>query len=77
MDYNNDGKIDLISGDTKGNVWVFLNVGTKRRPELAAGTRVEAGGKAITAGASALAGKYAWLHMGDWDADGLNPRKSA
>jgi len=71
VDYNNDGKIDIISGDTKGNVWVFLNVGTKTKPELAAGKRVEANGKVITAGASALAKNYSWLHMGDWDDDGL------
>lgn len=71
MDYNNDGKIDIISGDTKGNVWIFLNVGTKTKPKLAAGKAVEADGKAITARAFPLAGSYSWLHMGDWDADGL------
>lgn len=71
MDYNNDGKMDIISGDTKGNVWVFLNVGTKTKPELAAGEPVKADGKAITSGASTLAKNYSWLHMGDWDADGL------
>ena len=71
MDYNNDGKIDIISGDTKGNVWIFLNVGTRTKPELAPGKRVEADGKGITKGALPLAGRYAWLHMGDWDADGL------
>ena len=71
MDYNNDGKIDLISGDTKGNVWVFLNVGTVTKPKLAEGKPVKADGKAIAAKSSPLAGTYSWLHMGDWDADGL------
>lgn len=49
MDWNNDGKTDLIAGDTKGSVWLFLNTGTKRKPELAGGVRVEADGKPITA----------------------------
>lgn len=71
MDYNNDGKIDLISGDTKGNVWIFLNIGTKTKPKLAEGKRVEADGKAIGPGAPPPGGSYSWLHMGDWDADGL------
>jgi hypothetical protein len=49
VDYNNDGKQDLIAGDTRGNVWVFLNTGTKAEPKLAEGQRVEADGKAIAA----------------------------
>ena len=81
MDWNNDGKKDLISGDTKGQVWVFLNKGTDEAPELAAGVRVEAYGGPIVAaqyakGGSAsnaqdLMGKYSKLHYGDWNADGL------
>ncbi len=49
MDWNNDGKNDLIAGDTQGNVWLFLNTGTKEKPELAEGKRVEADGKPIGA----------------------------
>ena len=47
MDYNNDGKTDLIAGDSKGQVWIFLNVGTRDKPELAKGVRIKAGGKPI------------------------------
>ena len=47
MDWNNDGKKDLISGDTKGQVWVFLNEGTDQAPVLAAGIRVQADGEPI------------------------------
>lgn len=47
MDWDNDGKNDLLSGDTEGNVWLFLNLGTKSEPELAEGSRIEADGKAI------------------------------
>jgi hypothetical protein len=82
VDWNNDGKKDLISGDTKGQVWVFLNKATDEGPELAEGVRVQADGSPIVAaryakGASAsnaenLMGTYSKLHYGDWDGDGLN-----
>jgi hypothetical protein len=49
VDWNNDGKTDLISGDTDGSVWIYINVGTAGKPELAAGKKVEADGKPITA----------------------------
>ncbi|MEE8540175.1 MAG: VCBS repeat-containing protein [Desulfobacterales bacterium] len=49
MDWNNDGKKDLIAGDTAGNVWVFLNTGTNGKPDLAEGRRLEVDGKPITA----------------------------
>ena len=47
MDWNNDGKQDLISGDSLGQVWLFLNEGTPKEPRLRTGVKVEAGGKAI------------------------------
>ena len=47
MDWNDDGKLDLISGDTKGQVSLFINVGTRTEPKLAEGVRVEAAGKPI------------------------------
>lgn len=47
MDWNNDGKKDLLSGDTKGQVWLFLNTGTDKEPVLAEGIRVQADGKPI------------------------------
>jgi len=71
VDWNNDGKKDLIAGDTGGNVTLFLNIGTKEKPELAKGKPVEADGKPITQGSHKLAENYAWLHMGDWTGDGL------
>ncbi len=77
MDWNNDGKKDLISGDTKGQVWVFLNTCTDEAPVLAAGVRVKAGGVPIVAAryatgeSNSMMGKYSKLHYGDWDDDGL------
>jgi hypothetical protein len=71
VDWNNDGKNDLIAGDTQGNVTLFLNNGTKKEPKLAKGEPVEADGRPIKSGSHKLATGYAWLHMGDWDGDGL------
>lgn len=47
MDWNNDGKKDLLCGDSMGQVWVFMNKGTQKEPVLEAGVRVEADGKPI------------------------------
>lgn len=71
MDWNNDGKTDLIAGDTRGNVTLFLNTGTRENPELAKGTLVEAAGKPIAAKSNKHADVYSKLHMADWDDDGL------
>jgi large repetitive protein len=48
VDINNDGKLDLIAGDTNGCVWFFKNVGTKTQPKLAAGVKLRAGGTEIS-----------------------------
>ena len=80
MDYNNDGLTDVISGDTEGNVWLFLNKGSKTKPELAKGVKVEAGGHPIGPPQEGIAGAktkgvqetiYSKIHMADWDGDGL------
>ncbi len=78
VDWNNDGRKDLISGDTRGKVWVFLNKGTDNAPELAEGTQVESAGKPITGmknkyrrNSAGIIGIYSKLHFGDWDNDGL------
>lgn len=71
MDWDSDGKKDLISGDSDGNVTLFLNVGTEKEPKLAKGKPVEADAKPIAPGTHQLADRYSWLHMADWDGDGL------
>ena len=71
MDYNNGGKIDIISGDTRGNVWIFINIGTKTEPKLAEAKAVKADGKAIKRRALPLAQSHSNPYMADWDADGL------
>jgi len=47
VDWDNDGKLDIIAGDTKGQVWFFRNEGTAQAPRLAAGVLLEAGGEPI------------------------------
>ena len=49
MDWNDDGKMDLVAGDSRGNVTLFLNTGVRGSPKLAAREPVEADGKPITA----------------------------
>ncbi len=84
MDWNNDGKNDLLAGDTKGQVWLYLNTGSVTEPVLAAGTRVLSAGKPITGKAVALndgsgktitpqsgMGYYSKIHWADTDGDGL------
>jgi hypothetical protein len=47
VDWNNDGKIDIIAGDASGKVWLFINKGTPTEPILAAGINLKAGGVPI------------------------------
>lgn len=47
MDWDNDGKKDLISGDYGGHVWFFRNIGTPLAPVLAAGVQILSDGKPI------------------------------
>lgn len=75
MDYNNDGKKDLLAGDTKGQVWVFLNTGTDAAPVLADGVRIESNGNTIVGSSSdttSLMGVYSKMHYADFNGDGLD-----
>jgi hypothetical protein len=47
VDYNNDGKLDLLSGDSNGKVWIFINKGTPKEPILEKGVQVESAGTPI------------------------------
>jgi hypothetical protein len=83
VDFNNDGKKDLISGDTKGQVWFFNNIGTDAAPVLAAGVRIESDGEPIlgvsreyknnkfVSDPTELMGVYSKLDIADYNADGL------
>ncbi len=47
MDFDDDGILDLVAGDTSGQVWIFKNTGTRAKPVLAEGSPLQAGGKTI------------------------------
>lgn len=44
-DIDSDGRKDLLCGDTRGQVWIFMNEGSKGRPELASGKLLEIEGR--------------------------------
>ena len=72
MDWSNSGKLDLVSGDADGHVWLFRNTGTRQNPVLAAGVKVEADGKVIAGNPRELNPlKISLIHVADWDGDGL------
>jgi hypothetical protein len=65
-DWNGDGLLDLIVGDIRGNVSVYLNEGTKQKYAFGKPVRVKARGKDI-----AVPGGDAGPCVADWDGDGL------
>jgi hypothetical protein len=49
IDWNNDGRKDLLVGQfTSGNIWLFLNQGTDARPIFGKGQQVKSGTLPIT-----------------------------
>jgi len=65
VDWNSDGKIDLICGERDGYVNLFINVGTASHPVLTDRGRVRANGTAIDVG------YYSMPRAADWNRDGL------
>ena len=64
MDWNNDGKKDLITGECYGYVRVYLNVSTGAVPSLTNHTYVAVGGSTYSAGS------YSAPCVVDWNNDG-------
>jgi hypothetical protein len=65
-DWNGDGLLDLIVGDIRGHISVYLNEGTKQRPAFGRPTRLKANDKEI-----AVPHGDAGPCVADWDGDGL------
>ena len=63
-DWNNDGKLDLLTADGHGTVTLFLNQREAGKPKLAAGEQLSAGGKPIQVGGRAS------VLVCDWNSDG-------
>ena len=47
VDWNNDGKKDLIVGSGSGNVYFYANTGTDSDPEFNGGVQIQSGGTPI------------------------------
>ncbi|MEW6602532.1 MAG: VCBS repeat-containing protein [Nitrospirota bacterium] len=64
MDWNSDGRHDLLVGDTEGKVLVFLNTNTDSHPILSGGKYV------LAAGIDIDVGERATPVTADWNSDG-------
>ncbi len=64
MDWNEDGKKDLLVGDSYGYINLFTNNGTNSNPSLSAGVRLKVGGADLNVGNRAIP------CVNDWNQDG-------
>ena len=70
VDWNNDGKTDLIGADTDGFIWYFRNQTNELFPTFVTGEKVEGGGEPVRTYADGNWGGYARADVGDWNGDG-------
>lgn len=80
VDWNGDGALDVLAGNSEGFILFFENIGTSDHPRFLPGTRVQAGGREIhvQAGyAGSLQGlqESRWGYLSpnvvDWNGDGV------
>jgi VCBS repeat protein len=64
VDWDNDGKLDLLLGSYSGLIYFFKNTGTKTKPRLGKPEALKAGGKLL------LVGGFSTPRAVDWNADG-------
>jgi hypothetical protein len=67
VDWNNDGRTDLIAGDCDGFVWYFRNKTNNLSPIFAEGRKLSAGGKLLSLADS---NGHARPDICDWNNDG-------
>jgi hypothetical protein len=67
VDWNNDGRTDLIAGDCDGFVWCFLNLSNNLAPIFAAGMKLKAGENILSLAKSV---GHARPDICDWNNDG-------
>lgn len=67
VDWNNDGKSDLLAGDCDGFLWLFLNRTDNRAPIFTPGTKLTAGGALFS---RADHSGHARPDICDWNKDG-------
>lgn len=64
MDWDNDGKKDLVTGEYHGYVRIYLNVGTDSDPLFSGYVFLKQGGLTFDCGS------YSKVHVVDWNNDG-------
>jgi hypothetical protein len=73
VDWDNDGRVDLLAGDSDGFVWLFRNTTGPLTPVFAPGVRLLAGGRPLRVYGEerdARAAGYARVDVTDWNEDG-------
>jgi hypothetical protein len=65
VDWDGDGRIDLLVGDIRGNIYLIPNVGTPKQYAFGKHRQLTAGGKPLT-----VPGGDAGPFAADWDGDG-------
>jgi len=67
IDWDRDGKTDLLAGDTDGLIWLFRNKSSQLFPLFAPGEKLQAGGRTLSVASS---GGHARFDVCDWNNDG-------
>jgi hypothetical protein len=68
VDWNQDGRLDLLAGDTDGFIWFFQNESSQRSPCFERGVKLKANGQPLSVMTS---GGHARFDICDWNHDGL------
>ncbi|MBN2357247.1 VCBS repeat-containing protein [candidate division KSB1 bacterium] len=80
MDWDNNGRLDIVSGNSEGRVLLFLNDGTNESPSFSKAQQVKAGGRPIhiqlgytgsVQGPAESRWGYTCPTVTDWNGDGL------
>ncbi|UCE06815.1 MAG: T9SS type A sorting domain-containing protein [bacterium] len=66
-DWNEDGKIDLLVGDTNGKITLFINTGTKGNPQLTSKGFIKVGSTSLNVGNRASPVVVDWNNDGKKD----------